>query len=263
MPRPPNAARPDTSTPPAKVSTAASLGPNPDPEYARLPNLQEWSSNGENAFLAIDSEQRVVAWSRGAEMLLGRPSSIVLGRRCFDVLAGNDVFGNRYCVPSCPLAFQARMHPAELIRPVVLEVPLNGGLAELRVTTRVVPGKGLSRPLIVHGVHRERKINSAGERNVVLEPTLRSRALVGMISLTPRERDVLACLAAGLTTGATAARLFVSFTTVRNHIANILQKLEVHTRAAAVAALYEHRLAGFRLADGRDAIPPRKGRPLR
>jgi DNA-binding NarL/FixJ family response regulator len=53
-------------------------------------------------------------------------------------------------------------------------------------------------------------------------------------SLTPREREVLQLLADGLDTRAAAARLHVSPRTHRNHVANILAKLGVHSQLQAL-----------------------------
>jgi DNA-binding NarL/FixJ family response regulator len=53
--------------------------------------------------------------------------------------------------------------------------------------------------------------------------------------LTSRETDVLRLLAVGRTTPAIAAELFVSAHTVRNHISNILSKLDAHSKLEAVA----------------------------
>lgn len=52
--------------------------------------------------------------------------------------------------------------------------------------------------------------------------------------LSMREREVLACLARGLTNAEAAARLYVSRETVKTHVAHVLRKLEVDDRAAAV-----------------------------
>jgi DNA-binding NarL/FixJ family response regulator len=54
-------------------------------------------------------------------------------------------------------------------------------------------------------------------------------------SLTKREIDVLRRLADGLTTEQIATELFVSLNTVRNHVNNIIRKLNVHSRLEAVS----------------------------
>ena len=53
-------------------------------------------------------------------------------------------------------------------------------------------------------------------------------------TLTPRELEVLQLLGDGLSTRDIAARLFVSVSTVRNHVQNILAKLDVHSKLEAV-----------------------------
>ena len=60
--------------------------------------------------------------------------------------------------------------------------------------------------------------------------------------MTSREQHILACLAKGLATPLIAKGLFISPVTVRNHISNILRKLDVHTKLAAVALAYGRHL---------------------
>ncbi len=50
-----------------------------------------------------------------------------------------------------------------------------------------------------------------------------------------REREVLALLTEQLTTPEIAARLGLSEKTVRNHVSNVLTKLQVTTRADAIS----------------------------
>jgi len=52
--------------------------------------------------------------------------------------------------------------------------------------------------------------------------------------LSFREREVLSCLADGLTNAEVAARLYVSRETVKTHVAHVLRKLEVEDRTSAV-----------------------------
>jgi len=58
----------------------------------------------------------------------------------------------------------------------------------------------------------------------------------GAVPLSERELDVLGLLAKGMTNKDVAAALFISRATVKSHIENILRKLQVSDRAAAVAA---------------------------
>jgi two-component system, NarL family, nitrate/nitrite response regulator NarL len=77
------------------------------------------------------------------------------------------------------------------------------------------------------------------------ELVLRANDLAGLIerirdgstgdALTARELEVLRHLAKGESSGNIAAELFVSVHTVRNHVQNILMKLNAHSKLAAVA----------------------------
>ena len=53
--------------------------------------------------------------------------------------------------------------------------------------------------------------------------------------LTGREREILGLIAEGLTNGAIAKRLFISVNTVRNHVQNILAKLDAHSKLEALS----------------------------
>ncbi|AEW94494.1 MULTISPECIES: response regulator transcription factor [Streptomycetaceae] len=75
-------------------------------------------------------------------------------------------------------------------------------------------------------------------------------------SLTPREREVLRCMVAGLGRKAVAERLYLSPHTVRTHMQNVLGKLGVHSTLAAVALA---RRAGVGPAD--PPTPARTGTP--
>jgi DNA-binding NarL/FixJ family response regulator len=79
----------------------------------------------------------------------------------------------------------------------------------------------------------------------VLEELLRDRAAEDRVAellsrLSIREREVLRELATGQDMTSIAGRLYLSQNTVRTHIQNILTKLEVHSRLAAVALARDH-----------------------
>ncbi|KNE83162.1 MULTISPECIES: helix-turn-helix transcriptional regulator [Streptomyces] len=95
----------------------------------------------------------------------------------------------------------------------------------LAVIRGVLRGETHLPPALLTGVLREltaaRKHRTESERLVQ--------------SLTPREREVLRCMVAGLGRKAVAERLFLSPHTVRTHMQNVLGKLGVHSTLAAVA----------------------------
>ena len=77
--------------------------------------------------------------------------------------------------------------------------------------------------------------NSAREAFALLHAVEPARPRLVNARLTPREADILRLVAQGLGDAQIAERLFLSAHTVHRHIANIRTKLDVPSRAAAVA----------------------------
>jgi DNA-binding NarL/FixJ family response regulator len=63
-----------------------------------------------------------------------------------------------------------------------------------------------------------------------------------IITLTPREREVIALVGEGLKNKQVAARLYISETTVRHHLTSIFNKLDVADRLELVIYAYRHGL---------------------
>jgi two-component system NarL family response regulator len=72
-------------------------------------------------------------------------------------------------------------------------------------------------------------------RAAALPSTTSSADIVGDPGLTPREFHVLRSMASGMTAADIANSLTVSRNTARNHIQNILHKLNAHSKTEAVS----------------------------
>lgn len=65
---------------------------------------------------------------------------------------------------------------------------------------------------------------------------------VTKVSLTPRELDVLYCIALGMSNKQIAQNLFISTTTVRSHVSSMIRKLNVENRTQLAIYPREHDL---------------------
>ena len=88
-----------------------------------------------------------------------------------------------------------------------------------------------------------RAIRGTARGEVVLAPAVAARLVKrsGPL-LTDREVEILGLLATGQSNRELAKRLFVSEATIKSHLSHIYTKLEVDTRAAAVARAIEQRI---------------------
>jgi PAS domain S-box-containing protein len=194
-----------------------------------------------------DRHDRIVFWNRSAERLLGFDADEATGLSCAGLLEGCDVHGNRYCSESCPVTQMAAR--GETVRAFGLRLRCKDG-AILPVDVSILhlavsPPDGFFLAHILKPSLDRASAAPAGRAEspprsplvmVRESPDARAR------KLTPREVDVLGMLAAGQPTAGIAARLHISNLTARNHVQNILDKLEVHSKAEAVAFAFQKRL---------------------
>jgi DNA-binding NarL/FixJ family response regulator len=96
----------------------------------------------------------------------------------------------------------------------------------------------------------ERAVRAVANGEMILGPQVAARAMAQVVSgrtavrvpfpeLTDREREVLDLVARGFDNATISKRLVLSPKTVRNHIANVMAKLSLKDRAAAIVAARE------------------------
>jgi DNA-binding CsgD family transcriptional regulator len=200
------------------------------------------------ATFATDSADRIILWNKKCEALLERPARSVLGKRCYEVIGGLDVYGNIYCHRSCPVAFQAREKPKQPVHRFSLSIEVGGnGLRKFDYSLFAIPSYHPALSTLIH-VLRERKKESRLERQLAGEAEVReprwpmATSTGSSVDLTDRETEILRCLARGMSTGSIGNKLCISPTTVRNHVQHILEKLDVHNKLGALVFAYQHKL---------------------
>ena len=171
-------------------------------------------ADGNPPAFATDQDDRIVFWNRGAARLLNREPDEVLGRRAHRVFRERDLF----------------VH----------------GLRGMNVTLLMIPGRRSHLYTVVHILQAldEQTLpsaalpaNSSSSRPFAAPVPLRL-AVPDRPPLTCRERQILELIATGLQNKEVARELHISSVTVRNHVQNILAKLDVHSKLEAVSLAY-------------------------
>ncbi|MBI4308627.1 MAG: PAS domain-containing protein [Chloroflexi bacterium] len=209
---------------------------------------------GDAAFV-VDRTSRIVLWNDGMEALLGFPASEVLGRHCYEIVAGRDSFCRRFCSDTCTvMACFRNSKPVQNYdiltshrdgRDVwtnvsIVAVPNSDGEPEFNVHVLRDVTAHRHKEQILDGILKqleERLVHTSQAR----EPAPPDRAYRHPV-LTEREHEVLELLSTGLGAKDIAKKLQISRCTTRNHIQSILTKVGVHSTSQAVAYAYQHRL---------------------
>jgi PAS domain S-box-containing protein len=200
----------------------------------------------------IDENQRIVYWSPAAERLLGYSAEETMGQPCYEILRGRDEQERLWCRGNCHVT--ATSQAGEPVDTFNIFTRTKGGSIRWLNVSILPLSLAVDEP--PHVVHLFRDVTELHQREqftqqvLGLVQNLQQPATPPMArakadaedGLTPREREVLALLADGLSTDAIAETLSISRSTTRNHIQNILQKLQIHSRAEAVAYAFEHGL---------------------
>jgi DNA-binding CsgD family transcriptional regulator len=216
------------------------------PEEA-LPLLAALANSPDPVFVT-DRHNHIVFWNRSAERVLGYSAEEVVGSSCAGALQGCDVYGNRYCSESCPVTQMAVRN--ETVRHFDLRLrSKDQRTVTVDVSILNLAVRAPDHFLLVHIMNPSEKVGAS--QRPAQEPLSPPRSPLAIVrespdararKLTSREVEVIGMLAAGHTTPEIASRLHISTLTARNHIQNILEKLELHSKAEAVAFAFQKRL---------------------
>ena len=178
---------------------------------------------------AVDRKGKIVAWNRAAENIFGYPDHEALGKKCWDLLCGKDSFGNQYCCEGCPvlnLAFDNKSVNCFHIKFKTASLEMK----EFTVSALLLSSEA-GVDLMVHLCRSEPGIEYKPINGFSRTPSPRTTRRG---NLTHREQEILELLAEGNSTGEISSALRISSHTVRNHVQNVLFKLQVNSRLKAI-----------------------------
>jgi len=207
---------------------------------ALFPSLE----HSPDAVFVTDRRNCIVFWNDAARILLGFSGDEAVGADCGRLLAGSDSFGNRYCSEDCPIMRMANR--GEIVHNFSLNLRTK---EQQRLVTQVSVLQLRVRDdyLLVHLLRSTAALEPHAPVETAEPPrprlvAVRESADARVRKLTSREVEVLAMLAAGRSTPEIAERLHIAPLTARSHIQNVLEKLEVHSKAEAVAFAFQKNL---------------------
>lgn len=140
-----------------------------------------------------------------------------------------------------------RRHPEVAVLVITMQEDDESVVASIRAGARGYLLKGASPDEV------ERALRAVANGEMILGPKVAARAMAAVTSgrtaarvpfpeLTDREREVLDLVARGFDNTTISRRLVLSPKTVRNHVANVLAKMGVADRSAAIVVARERGL---------------------
>lgn len=218
----------------------------------RLGEIRRLVEGTADAAFAIDPNGLIAAWNGSAAEVFGFSAQDAIGKYCSDVVRGIDECG-RACSNDCSVRQQARN--GSPLKSYDVQVSANGERRWFNVSVLIVESTESMAPYTVHLARpadlqkrfellmRDFVVNETNLPSVNVEQILSAkRTHTRFTDLSKREMEILRLLAKGETTAKIASVLFISKTTVNNHIQHILKKLGAHTRLEAVRRAEQARL---------------------
>lgn len=197
-----------------------------------------FAETADGVFISAPSGE-ILFCNRAATTILEASAQQIVGQKCGEFFNGRDRNGNQLCQWPCPL--KMAMSRGDLIQHFEMATRTRTGKPLwIDVSCVALPCEDNQPPTVVHLF---RDVTAGHQLEVLVRQQLAQTQLATseeavsppIGELTRRELQVVTLMRTGATTAAIAEQLFISKTTVRNHIQNIFNKLKVHSRLEAVA----------------------------
>jgi len=216
-------------------------------------------NTGDGVYI-VDANKHIVRWNKGAEKILKYPETDVLEHECYRVISGRISPDKPLCSHNCKIHAGVLKGTAQKNFDILTQT--NQGETLWLNVSIVSPSNG-DEPFVAHiirDITREKRRElaldqflasleyngPASEEGSTEKPMIRHFAGVRYqaadkpsATLSSREIEVLTLLAEGLSTKSLAQKLNISHFTARNHIQNILVKLDLHSKAQAVSYAFK------------------------
>jgi len=216
-------------------------------------------NTGDGVYI-VDANRRIVRWNKGAERILKYAEADVLNRECYRVISGRGFTEKPLCGQNC------RIHSGVLKGTPQKNFDFLTRTSDgepLWLNVSIIAPSSTEDPFIAHifrDVTKEKKTalaldhflynigsqNAGSRENPAENQAMRHLEAARFpatdrpsANLSIREIEVLTLLAEGLSTKSLAQKLNISHFTARNHIQNILVKLELHSKAQAVSYAFK------------------------
>jgi DNA-binding CsgD family transcriptional regulator len=210
----------------------------------RLSQLLDLIESTADAAFVTEVGIGIVGWNKAAADLLGISAAAVIGKPCWRVVQSIDECGP-LCSEDCIVMQAAGKHRA--IANFDAQLTNAPGKPWCNVYIMYAEGERSKTHYIVHLLRNVdlRKRLELALRDFVVQKTHLStedmkslfsatRTPATAIQLTNREQEIVRFLASGKTSRQIADQLNISYTTVNNHIQNLMKKLSAKNRLEAI-----------------------------
>ena len=210
----------------------------------RKREIQKLVNDTADPAFVVNGFKNIEFLNEAAEEFFGISAEDAIGQECMSIVQGSDECGE-FCSKNCTVFDAAKNHHP--IRNFDLKVVTEQGRKWCNVSILIADEDSSVLPYTIHiirNIDLRKRLELLVRNFVVTETDCPPDKAIDLIAstrapsretpLSERESQVLRLLAKGKTTKEIAKTLFISPTTVNNHVQHILKKLNAHTRLEAV-----------------------------